>query len=427
MSNPKPNSFIPDENPPAFEEILDILAALSVGQYAVPIPDPQNRSPYEDLYAGLLLLRDDLKSYVEQLQKSQLAALNILEDLEIKNRELERLASFPENNPSPVLEVSRHGELNYANKAAAEHFPTLMETGANHPVLLDLHSVLMEFEEESKPYVIRETAIAGKIFQKYISWVPGSEVLRIYVFDITEKKRLEQLKDQFIASVSHEIRTPLTIVKTIIDNLIEGVGGPLNKEHGNLIQIAKNNLDRLNRIIVNVLDSARLESGRSRMNLQSLSPSTLLKELVDTFSHRSEHANIRLSLEAPSDLPSFMADKDMVVQVFSNLVSNALRFAKHFVNIKAHVNPNTLEFVVQDDGPGIPPEHHRSIFNKFEQVQRKSGGSGYKGTGLGLSICKEIMGIHKGRIWVQNVPLPEKGAEFHVEFLLNPHPLKKSK
>jgi signal transduction histidine kinase/CheY-like chemotaxis protein len=254
--------------------------------------------------------------------------------------------------------------------------------------------------------------------------------------EIRERQRMDRLKDEFMSAVSHELRTPLTIVKAAICNLKEGLVGPVTPAQENLVNLADRGSERLLRLINNILDLSRLESGMAKMNRRRVNLGPLLQEVASGFSVMVGDQKLALRLTIPAEVPPVYADGDMLVQVFGNLLDNALRFAKSRVTLKVAAlekaftggerdrgsasdreSPGIsatreVQISVIDDGPGIPAESLTEIFDKFLQINRPHGGKGYKGTGLGLAICKQIVDRHEGRIWAESAP--GQGAQFHV-------------
>lgn len=260
--------------------------------------------------------------------------------------------------------------------------------------------------------------------------------------EIFERERVARMKDEFISTVSHEIRTPLSIVKCAVENMRDGVVGQFTDKQNRIIRIASANVDRLTKLIDNILDLSKLESGKISMNLKPVSLNKLFEDTVQRFKLLANERNIKIKLEVPLDLPAVYADADHITQVVDNLLSNALKFAKarigitvkFFSDLSQHptkqklrylqdraifVTPTSgVEIIIRDDGLGIPEGEGDQLFNKFVQLDRADGGAGYKGTGLGLSICKEIVEMHHGVIWVDGKP--GEGAKFH--FLLPENP-----
>jgi len=233
--------------------------------------------------------------------------------------------------------------------------------------------------------------------------------------EITERKKMNEIKEKFISTVSHEIRTPLTIIKAILSNLKEGISGDLNsKQLDNILTIIRN-VDRLNLIITDILDLSRLESGRAKINLRPTSMKELTQEINQGLKQEAEQNGLSFTLNIPEGLPPFESDPDLILQVFDNLLSNAVHFAKSKIIVEAKQiiqnEEEYIEIIIVDDGPGIAADKIHLLFHKFEQINRPSGGAGYKGTGLGLSISKQIVELLGGQIWAECNQ--EERTEFH--------------
>jgi len=229
--------------------------------------------------------------------------------------------------------------------------------------------------------------------------------------EVRERRRMDQLKDDLLNSVSHELRTPLTIVKGTIDNLREGLAGALPPAAKKMVELSYRNILRLSKLINNMLDLSRLESGKAKMNRSAMDVAALIREEVQEFGLYARQKGVIIEENLATNLPVIQADADMIAQVLSNLLDNAVRHASKRVTVGTDAARDGVHVVVSDDGEGIPRDKMKDLFNKFVQVQREQGGGGYKGTGLGLSICKEIIALHKGDIWVDSAP--GHGAEFH--------------
>ncbi len=281
-------------------------------------------------------------------------------------------------------------------------------------------------EEKSRDEVLLRD---GRIFDRYSAPVVGKDGVyygRVWHFrDITELRKLEALrtevkqrreldvlKDKFIDTVSHELRTPLTIVRTAVDTLRGGVAGALSPKQQEVSELCSRNILRLNKMINNLLQISRLESGRVRSRLERVDLRPLLADLEANVRMigRAGGREISIHVDAPPSLPKVRADCEMIAEVLYNLLDNAARFARSSVRVKVRRESGGVRVDVVDDGPGIPPDRIPLIFDKFYQVERSVGG-GYKGTGLGLAICKEIMTMHGSEIAVASEP--GKGADFH--------------
>ncbi len=238
-----------------------------------------------------------------------------------------------------------------------------------------------------------------------LSMTDVTELMRLEQMraEVKERRRLDKLKDDFISTVSHELRTPLTIVKAAISNLKDGVVGELSEKQRKVLDITSRNVDRLARLINDLLDLSRLESGFAKMNRRRLNLLPLLQELVQNFQAVAKEKNISLEAIFPPHTPMVYADPDLLSQVLHNLMNNAFRFTKEKIILRVvKLDRDDLRINVEDDGPGIEKNHLANLFNKFVQVNRPVGGEGYKGTGLGLAICKEIIDHHNGQIGVES-------------------------
>ena len=221
---------------------------------------------------------------------------------------------------------------------------------------------------------------------------------------LAERSSLDHAKDEFISTVSHELRTPLTSIRGALGLLSSGLLGNVDARAQNLLRIASTNTERLIRLINDILDLERMESGRSPVNLRRCSIYDLAREAVDTMTALADASSIRLELNsyAAHDANYFDADPDRILQVLTNLLSNAIKFspANTTVSVQIDANIEALSLKVIDRGRGIPADKLESIFDRFQQVE-SSDSSKKGGTGLGLAICRSIIQQHGGMIWAQ--------------------------
>ncbi|MCM8800536.1 MAG: ATP-binding protein [Candidatus Omnitrophica bacterium] len=226
----------------------------------------------------------------------------------------------------------------------------------------------------------------------------------ILLKDVTREREIDQMKSDFISVVSHELRTPLTALKGAIDNLLDGIAGELNQIQKECLLVSKRNIDRLNRMISELLDISRIEAGKIQINKQPTDITGLINEVLRLFQDMAEASGIILGAEIASDLPKINLDPDKITQVLTNLVGNAVKFtpAGGRITVRAGVLKDFIQVDVIDTGLGIPHQDLEKIFDKFYQVSRLGGSRTPKGTGLGLPICKGIVERHGGRIWVES-------------------------
>lgn len=221
--------------------------------------------------------------------------------------------------------------------------------------------------------------------------------------DISERKAIERMKDEFISVVSHELRTPLTSIHSALKILATGRLGSLSSTGQQMLEIADENTDRLVRLVNNVLDLQRIESGAVTMDLQICNSAAIMITATEAMQAMAQQQQVSLCTVTVSiDL---WVDTDYIVQALTNLLSNAVKFSypHSTVWLTAQKLPdNQIQFQVRDEGPGIPSEQLERIFERFHQVDssdaRKKGG-----TGLGLTICRKIIEQHGGQIWAESV------------------------
>jgi signal transduction histidine kinase/CheY-like chemotaxis protein len=246
---------------------------------------------------------------------------------------------------------------------------------------------------------------------------------------LVQRSELDKIKDEFISTVSHELRTPLTSIRGALGLLSAGLMGNVDAKAQNLLRIAVSNTDRLIRLINDILDIERMESGRATLHLRRISLLELVQQGIDTMTAMADAAavGIALNVTAPSDAVALDGDADRILQVVTNLLSNAIKFSPPNTTVSLYVDadPDWLTLRVSDEGRGIPVDKLETIFDRFQQVEasdaRQKGG-----TGLGLAICKTILQQHNGSIWAEsNVQQKRgRGASLIVAFprVLREHP-----
>ncbi|GAB3481021.1 PAS domain S-box protein [Polaromonas eurypsychrophila] len=232
--------------------------------------------------------------------------------------------------------------------------------------------------------------------------------------DITAMKRMDRMKTEFVSTVSHELRTPLTSIRGSLGLIAGGVAGQLPPAAQGLVDIAKNNCERLIRLINDILDVEKIESGQMRLALQTVALQPLLGQAMAANEGFAGQHGVTLRLQAPDEAVLVSVDTDRLTQVFTNLLSNAVKFSPQsdVVEITLSVRAQHVRVEVRDHGPGIPAEFQSRIFQKFSQADssdtRQKGG-----TGLGLSISKAIVERMDGSIGFDNPP--GGGTVFYFE------------
>ncbi|HKO20864.1 MAG TPA: response regulator [Acidobacteriaceae bacterium] len=221
---------------------------------------------------------------------------------------------------------------------------------------------------------------------------------------LEKRSEVDSVKDEFISTVSHELRTPLTSIRGALGLLSAGLLGNVDAKAQNLLRIASSNTERLIRLINDILDLERMESGRAPLKLRRCSIQDLAREAVDTMAPMAEGNGLHIDLvcRAPRESIYFDADPDRILQVLTNLLSNAIKFspAGTVITVQIDSDLNSVLLKVVDRGRGIPSDKLELVFGRFQQVEA-SDASKKGGTGLGLAICRSIIAQHGGAIWAQ--------------------------
>ena len=225
----------------------------------------------------------------------------------------------------------------------------------------------------------------------------------ICVFDdVTLARELDRLKSEFISTVSHELRTPLTSIKGSLALMLEE---ELEPEQTELLDVSKRNADRLVRLVNDILDMSKIEAGKLELLPQPLAPQAICSEAVSGIEGFARKVSVTVRCEVKAALLPVRADPDRIVQVLTNLLSNALKFSPRGAEVVLSASASGEQLVlfqVKDSGPGIPPEFRDKLFTPFAQADRARREQA--GTGLGLAITRALVVKHGGDIWVESEP-----------------------
>jgi len=229
-----------------------------------------------------------------------------------------------------------------------------------------------------------------------------------------ELLKLDQLKSDFVSTVSHELRTPLAITTEGLNLILDGIVGEVDEKQKEILTTSKENIDRLGRIINDLLDISKIEAGKIELNQGFVELTGLIKELVEAYQTVVKIKNITLTVDLPADKIYAYADSDKFIQIMNNLLNNAYKFTPDNgkIEVKIFAEGEEVHVSVADNGLGINEEDMKKLFEKFQQFDRKHG-PGIKGTGLGLAITKALLELHGGEIWAKSKP--NEGTTFHVK------------
>jgi PAS domain S-box-containing protein len=224
-----------------------------------------------------------------------------------------------------------------------------------------------------------------------------------FVRDITEQTEADRMKSEFISIVSHELRTPLSITREGISLVLDRIPGKINNQQEELLGTAMRNIDRLARIINDLLDISKIEAGRVELRREKVDIVNLINKIILSFEKKIKDQGLELKTDFPEKELNIYGDEDKSVQVFTNVIANAITFTeKGSIKVSTWEKDNDVECVISDTGKGISKDDMPKLFSRFQQFGRTAGPGG-KGTGLGLSIVKGLVEMHGGKIQVESV------------------------
>ncbi len=231
--------------------------------------------------------------------------------------------------------------------------------------------------------------------------------------DVTKQKELDNLKSQFVANVSHELRTPLIAVKKSIALMLSKASGGISQTQEQLLQIAQGNLQKLHILIDDLLDISRLEAGKMPVKFENYSIVKVIEDSIEGLSAWAKTKTISVKIKIDQPIPDINIAPNRMIQVFNNLIGNAVKFTPEdgniIIEVKLSLGGKEIEVSISDTGSGIPVKDLPTIFDKFYQVARSTPAD-TSGTGIGLAIVKEVIDLHNGKIWAESKE--GEGAKF---------------
>lgn len=405
---------------------LILLAALPTILFAVVLGYFLSRSvsrPLQDMsVASRAMAEGDFQQRVNVSSQDEVGQLarslnylagalnNTINDL---SREKEKMESVLANMAEGVIAIDSGYRVIALNRQAIESFgldknllnQTLGETFLPAEVQELFKQVLQSGETGSVEITLND----GKTFLlAHVSPLreTGANVFgAVGVFhDITDLRRMEQMRRDLVANVSHELRTPLTSVQGFVEAMLDGT---IEDEEGRLtyLNIIHQETTRLNRLIHDLLDLASMESGKTVWEINAVNVSELINRVVTKLQPQLERQQVTVRSEIAGALPLMLVNEDRAEQVLTNLLGNAIQFSPRgeSITIKAQAGQGEITISVEDNGPGIPEEELPYIWERFHRVD-KSRSRALGGTGLGLAIAKQIVEAHGGRVEVQSEP-----------------------
>ncbi len=357
--------------------------------------------------------------YTERLDELEAAHSNLALQHQLLKEQKKNIEEIIFSISDGVIVTDPFDRLILANDAAQKLFGfDTTPPGTKQIDELISHTEFVKFIIHSRRSKLRhvkheltfETDGRTKVFDCIISCVKDAQDVTSGVVavlhDITREKEISQMKNDFVSHVSHELKTPLASINAYAEMLVDGEAQ--NVEMLNqFCSVIQTQAQRLNRLIEDILNISRIESGLTKINKEQLSVAILIRDGAEMIESYAREKNITIDVQAPIICDQVHADKDMIAQVIANLLSNAVKYTPTGGAVEIGIDVNEAEHLVRvtvaDTGVGIPPEDLEHVFDKFYRVEANKECA--KGTGLGLNLVKQIVEkVHGGKVFVTSTP-----------------------
>lgn len=381
-------------------------------------------SPHADL-SGLCFAINDLTEQARQVvERARLQVKELEIQLKVATAERQHAEAIIYSISDAVLVTDPFDDLVLANESAARTFDFDIAKASRTPVaqvlrdpkMIEMIQEMRQSNSRSGRRIVEHqvrTPLGGRTFKVTLSCVADQNgaaaentaagVVAV-LHDMTKEKEVAEMKNDFVSSVSHELRTPLASIKAYIEMLIDGEAED-EKTTTEFYEVIQNEANRLSRLIDNILNISRIESGLVKINKQPLSLTVIMKEALEVIHPQAGQKNITLKEQLTPVFYQTLADKDMLYQAVLNLLSNAVKYTPEGGTITVETVVDESKKIVitriSDTGVGIPPKDLPFVFDKFYRAEANNRMA--KGTGLGLSLVKQIIEVvHRGRIFVES-------------------------
>ena len=310
-----------------------------------------------------------------------------------------------------LLVLDAGGRIAVLNPALREMLLLPADVAGKRPLEVIRHHELKELIEHGGGGEIELSGVKPRRLLVRVSRLDGLGGTLVVFFDVTDLRRLESIRRDFVANVSHELRTPVTAVRSAAETLRNVLGKNDPETAARFLDIIERNAERLQDLVEDLLDLSRIESRQYRLRPEAIELGAMFSHALFGLRERAEKKGITLRSEATADLPSARADRRALEQVLANLIDNAIKYAGPGATVVVRAAPrgDDLEIAVADDGPGIDARHLPRLFERFYRVD-PGRGRDIGGTGLGLSIVKHLVEAMGGRVTVHSDP--GKGSTF---------------
>ncbi len=411
-----------DEIGVLIDGLNDMLSQIQVRDGALQLARNELEMRVEERTAQLQSVNEEMKTEVAERKRAE----------ESMRESEERYRQLVELSPDAIV-IHAGGKFVYVNSAATALF------GAASPVeivgrpILDFVPPEARDDETSRILKIQDGSSPAPLYEETLVRLDGSQVdievasisfvyqgrpaSQVIIRDITARKEVERMKNEFVSTVSHELRTPITSIQGSLGLIANGVLGVLPAAAKPLVDIAHKNCQRLVLLINDILDMEKIAAGKMKFSFKPVDVLQLVEQTIE--SNRAYGAQFGVAFALQDEAPGARVnvDSDRLIQVFTNFLSNAAKFSPKGETVRVTVSREAgwARVAVSDRGPGIPEEFKKRIFQKFSQADssdmRKKGG-----TGLGLAICKSIVDKHGGRVSFESEV--GRGTTFFVDLPL---------
>lgn len=340
----------------------------------------------------------------------------IREQMDVISEQNLEMETIIENMREGVMLLDRNGHIKAINRAMSGIAECHLSCIGRRPLEVFLNSDVQTACDKilagAKEYNLTISMAEDTFYEVYAVKITEGGALIVF-YDISERKRLEKVRRDFVANVSHELKTPLTSIKGYVDTLLTG-DFSMDEQGRSFLSTIQKNAAQMTNIVNDLLQLTRLEEKPLDLNLRPVDAAGSFQSVWETFQPMAEKKQIRLDNRLPAKLMVY-AHESMLSRVFRNLIDNALQYSPEggTITILSETKEKEILLGIRDEGPGIPKKHQERIFERFFRVDKeRSRASG--GTGLGLSICKHALTAMQGGIWVQSPP-PQKtrGSVFY--------------
>ena len=400
--------------------VISILSLLIALVYSYNLTRPiqeliaaSRRVAAGDFSARVFMKRaDELKELGDSFNAMTETLSSFFAEISSQKEELNNIISSIQEG---LLVLDRKGTIVLSNESIRKALQSSAVDGKFYWEVIrePQFSALIDRVARDKTGCVDELIIQGNAFLCSASPLVSQDKIIVMCHDVTELKRLEKIKKDFVVNVSHELRTPLTAIKGFVETIEDDID---DKNRGYLT-IIRRNTDRLINIVADLLLLSELEEKGAALSLEACDLKIMLEQMRKIFEPRLKEKGLSLTIRADQALPDVMADAFKLEQVFVNLIDNAIKYTeKGGITVSLLQRNGHVLIEIQDTGIGIPREHLSRIFERFYVVDA-SRSKQLGGTGLGLSIVKHIILLHSGTIDVESTP--GKGAKFIITLPIN--------